>query len=128
MENDLVVMIYGALMGVVGSIITSIVTAIFQSWMERREFERRRSERHDSRLRQIQLPTDEEIRRINAEHLNEQSPEGARTAAEAGAVLLSILLSSTVVYHARDPLLGFAFGASLGFLGAQRLKRHFRRG
>jgi len=128
MENDLVVMIYGALMGVVGSIITSIITAIFQTRMERREYERRRSEQHDSRLRQIQLPTDEEIRKINAEHQNEQSPEGARTAAEAGAVLLSILLSSTVVYHTRDPLLGFAFGAALAFLGTHRLTRHFRQG
>lgn len=128
MENDLMVMLYGALMGVVGSIVTSIVTTVFQSWMERREYERRRTEEHASRLRQIHLPTDEDVRMINAEHHNEQAPEAARTTAEAGAVLLSILLSSTVVYQTRDPLLGFSFGAALGFLITHRLTKFLRRG
>ena len=127
MENDLMVMLYGALMGVVGSIVTSIVTTVFQSWMERREYDRRRSEEHTSRLRQIHLPTEEDVRSINAEQQNEHAPEAARTTAEAGAVLLSIVLSSTVVYQTRDPLLGFSFGASPGFLLTHRLTRFLRR-
>lgn len=128
MENDLMVMIYGALMGVVGSIVTSIITAVFQSWIERREYERRRSEEQSIRLRQIHLPTDEDVRMINAEHQNEQVPEAARTTAEAGTVLLSILLSSSLVYQTRDPLLGFSFGTALGFLLTHRLTRFLRRG
>ena len=39
MERDLLIMIYGAIMGVVGSIVTSIVTAIFHFWLDRREYE-----------------------------------------------------------------------------------------
>ena len=124
MENDLLVMIYGAIMGVTGSIITSIVTAVFQSWMERREYDRRRSEELRSRLSQIHLPTDEEVRIFNSEHPGEQPPEAVRTStAEAGAVLVSILLSSTAVYQTRDPILGFSFAAALGFLVARRLTR-----
>lgn len=43
MERDLLVMIYGAIMGVLGSLVTSIVTALFHFWLERREYERRKS-------------------------------------------------------------------------------------
>ena len=126
MENDLTVMIYGAIMGVAGSIITSIVTAVFQSWMERHEYERRRSEELQSRLSQIHLPTDEEVRLFNSKHQGDQPPEAVHTTAEAGAVLVSILLSSTAVYQTRDPVLGFSFAAALGFLVAHRLTRFVR--
>src|SRR5215217_7418777 len=66
MERDLLVMIYGAIMGVVGSIITSLVTALFHLWLDRREYERRRSEEQHRHLNQIHLPTDEDVRLINA--------------------------------------------------------------
>lgn len=121
MERDLMVMIYGAIMGVVGSIVTSIITALFQLWLERREFERRQSQQRQRQLHQIHLPTDEEVRMINAQRQVESSPESARTLAEAGSVILSILLSSLVVYQVREPLLGFVFGALLGFLATHRL-------
>ena len=121
MERDLLVMIYGAIMGIVGSIVTSIVTALVQLWLERREYERRQSEEHRRKLSQIHLPTDEEVRMINADRQNEGQPEAAHTVAGAGSVLLSLLLSSLVVYQARDLLLGFAFGACLGFLIGRRI-------
>lgn len=121
MERDLMVMIYGAIMGVVGSILTSIVTAVFQLWLERREFDRRQTVERDRQLKQIHLPTQDEVRIINAEHQNEQQPEPAHSLAEAGSVLVSIFLSSLVVYQTRDPMLGFAFGALLGFLAMNRL-------
>ena len=127
MERDLMVMIYGAIMGVVGSIVTSIITALFQLWLERREFERRQSQERHRQLNKIHLPTDEEVRMINAEHQVESSPESARTLAEAGSVILSILLSSLVVYQAHEPLLGFAFGALLGFLVTHRMIRGLTR-
>ena len=44
LDQDLTIMIYGAIMGVVGSILTSLVTTIFQFWLERREHERRQHE------------------------------------------------------------------------------------
>jgi predicted PurR-regulated permease PerM len=127
MERDLLVMIYGAIMGVVGSIVTSIVTALFHFWLERREYERRQSEERDRQLRRIHIPTDEEILLLNSEPQNEHPPEVARTAAEAGSILISLLLSSAAVYQTRDPILGFAFGACLGFLLMRRITRFFKR-
>lgn len=127
MERDLLVMIYGAIMGVVGSIVTSIVTALFHFWLERREYQRRQSEEHDRQLRRIHIPTDEEILLLNSERQDEHPPEVARTAAEAGSIIISLLLSSAAVYQTRDPMLGFAFGACLGFLLMRRTIRYFRR-
>lgn len=121
MERDFLIMIYGAIMGVVGSIVTSIVTVVFQMWLERREYERRQAEEHRRQLRQIHIPTNEEILMLNAEPSGEHPPETARTAAEAGSILVSILISSAAVYNTKDPILGFAFGACLGFLLARHL-------
>ena len=123
MERDLLVMIYGAIMGVVGSIVTSLVTATFQLWLERREYERRQAEEHHRQLKQIHLPTDEEVMLINSDHQNEHSSETTRAAAETGSMLLSLILSSAAVYTARDPILGFSFGACLGFLIMRRITR-----
>lgn len=127
MERDLLVMIYGAIMGVIGSIVTSIVTALFHFWLERREYQRRQSEEHDRQLRHIHIPTDEEILLLNSELQNEHPPEVARTAAEAGSIFISLLISSAAVYQTRDPMLGFAFGACLGFLLTRRITRFFKR-
>jgi predicted PurR-regulated permease PerM len=127
MDRDFMVMIYGAIMGVVGSILTSIVTAIFQLWLERREFNRRQSEERHRQLKQIHIPTDEEVRIINSEHQNDHQPEPARTLAEAGSVLISILLSSLVVYQTKDTMLGLLFGALLGFLVTNRVTMFLKR-
>jgi len=124
MGSDLLVMLYGAIMGVIGSIVTSIVTAVFQSWLERREYERRQMEERSKLLRQIHLPTDEEVRLLS----NDNPPEVARTSAAAGAILVSTLLSSTLVYQAKDPVLSFLFGACLGHLATNRLIRRLRGG
>lgn len=64
MDSDLIVMIYGAIMGVVGSLLTFMISALFQFWLARREHERRQSEERSYRLRQIHLPTDEEVIRL----------------------------------------------------------------
>lgn len=127
MERDLLVMIYGAIMGVVGSIVTSLVTATFQLWLERREYERRQAQEHHRQLKQIHLPTDEEVRLINSDHQNEHGPETTRAAAEAGSILLSLILSSAAVYTTRDPILGFSFGACLGFLITRRITMAIKR-
>ena len=127
MERDLLFMIYGAIMGVVGSIVTSIVTALFHFWLERREYQRRQSEEHDRQLKRIHIPTDEEILLLNSDHQLEHPPEISRTAAEAGSILISLLLSSAAVYQTRDPMLSFAFGACIGFLATRRITRFFKR-
>jgi predicted PurR-regulated permease PerM len=127
MERDLMVMIYGAIMGVVGSILTSIVTALFQLWLERREYDRRQSQKRHRQLRQIHLPTDEDIRTINAEQQGDQQPEPARTLAGAGSVLVSLLLSTLVVYQTHDAMLGFVFSGLIGFLLMNRVLRFFKR-
>jgi hypothetical protein len=123
MERDLLVMIYGAIMGVTGSIVTSIVTALFQFWLARREYERRQTEDRERQLKRILLPTDEEVRMINSEHDPEHAPDTVRTLAEVGVVLLSMLLTSAMVYQVKDPRLGFIFGACLGFLVARRITK-----
>ena len=128
MERDLLIMIYGAIMGVVGSILTSVITAIFHFWLDRREYERRKSEEQHQPLHQIYLPTEEEVISINAEYRNEQPPEAARTAAEAGSLVISVILSSAAVYQTRDPLLGFSFGACLGFLVTRRITNAIKMG
>lgn len=126
MERDLLFMIYGAIMGVVGSIVTSIVSALFHLWLDRREYQRRQTEEHDRQLRRIHIPTDEEILLLASDQQPEHPSEAARTAAEAGSILISVLLSSAAVYQTRDPMLSFAFGACIGFLATRRITRFFK--
>ena len=126
MDHDLTVMIYGAIMGVVGSILTSIVTTIFHFWLERREYERRQNEERSRQLRHIHLPTDEEIILINSSRAQDQLPEGQRKTAETGSIALSAFVSGIMVYQTHDPILGFAFTFMLGFLVTNRLIRALR--
>ena len=126
MDHDLTVMIYGAIMGVVGSILTSIVTTIFHFWLERREHERRQNEARSRQLRHIHLPTDEQIIIINSSRTREQLPEGQRKAAETGSIALSVFVGGIMVYQTHDPMLGFAFAFMLSFLLTNRLIRAFR--
>jgi hypothetical protein len=123
MDHDLTIMIYGAIMGVVGSILTSIVTTIFHFWLERREHERRQNAERSIQLRHIHLPTDEEIILINSSRDQERTPEGQRKAAEAGSIALSVFVGGIMVYQTHDPMLGFAFMFILGFLLTNRVIR-----
>jgi predicted PurR-regulated permease PerM len=127
MNHDLTIMIYGAIMGVVGSILTSIVTTVFHFWLERREHERRQTEERSRQLRYIHLPTDEEVIRINSNRNQENLPEGQRKTAEAGSIALSVFVGGIMVYQTHDPMLGFAFTFMLGFLLTNRLIRALRR-
>lgn len=126
MNHDLTVMIYGAIMGVVGSILTSIVTTIFHFWLERREYERRQNQERSRQLRHIHLPTGEEIVAINASRAEEPLPEGQRKAAETGSIALSVFVGGIMVYQTHDPMLGFAFAFMLGFLLTNRLIKALR--
>jgi hypothetical protein len=126
MDHDLTVMIYGAIMGVVGSILTSIVTTLFHFWLERREHQRRQHEERSRQLRHIHLPTDEEIMIINASRAQDPLPEGSRKAAETGSIALSVFVGGIMVYQTHDPMLSFAFTFTLGFLLTNRLIKALR--
>lgn len=123
MDNDLTVMIYGAIMGVVGSILTSIITTIFNFWLERREYERRKTEERSRQLRHIHLPTDDEVIRINSNRDQVQTQDGQRKTAETGSIALSLFVGGMMVYQTHDPLLGFAFTCMLSFLLTRRVTR-----
>jgi hypothetical protein len=127
MDADLTIMIYGAIMGVVGSILTSIVSALFQFWLERREHDRRQSEERRHRLRHIHLPTDEEVIRFNASRSDDPAPEEPRRRAQTGSIALSTFVGGFLVYQTDDPMLGFAFAFMLTFLITRRTIRALRR-
>ena len=127
MDRDLTIMIYGAIMGVVGSILSSLISMIFQFWLARREDERKQSEAQSKQLRHIHLPTDEEVIMINSSRSSGNEPEAPRKAAEAGSLLLSTFVGGVLVYKTNDLLLGFAFSASLGFLLMNRIIRSIKR-
>jgi hypothetical protein len=128
MDHDLTIMIYGALMGVVSSILTSLVTTSFQFWLTRREYERRLKEEREKQVSQIYLPTGEEIIAIISQgQIENNMPASSHKVAEAGSLILSILLGSVLVYQTRDAMLGFAFAAILGFLFMNRVIRFLRR-
>jgi len=126
MDRDLTIMIYGAIMGVAGSIISSLVSTIFQFWLARREDERKQREAQRKPLRHIHLPTDEEVMIINSHRSSENEIESPRKAAEAGSLVLSVFVGSLLVYRTSDPMLGFAFTAFLGYLATQRVFRFLR--
>jgi hypothetical protein len=125
MDRDLTIMIYGAIMGVAGSILTSIVTTVFQFWLARREDERKQQAERNRQLRHIHLPTDEEVILFNAGR-EDSPPESQRKAAESGSIVLSVFVSGVLVYQTNDPMLGFSFAALLGFLFTNRILRKLR--
>jgi hypothetical protein len=125
MDHDLTIMIYGAIMGVVGSVLSSIATALFQLWLARREDERKRSADRSRLLRQIHLPTDEDVIKINANRDHEETPEAQPKAAEAGSIALSAFVGGLMVYKTHDPMLSFAFTFMLSFLLTKRVIRAF---
>ena len=123
MDHDLTIMIYGAIMGVVGSILSSLVTTIFQFWLARRESERKHHEEQSRRLRHIHLPTGEDVILINSGRRAGNLPESQRKAAETGSIALSVFVGGALVYQTNDAMLAFTFAALLGFLLARRAIR-----
>src|ERR1041385_1351577 len=115
MDHDLTMMIYGALMGVVGSIVSSLVTTIFQFWLTRREYERKQYEEQHKQINQIYLPTEEEVIAI-LQTQSDQEQQVSHKAAQAGSLVLSVVVSSFLIYQAKNPWLGFAFSATLSFV------------
>ena len=128
MDRDLIIMMYGAIMGIAGSIVTSLVTTIFQFWLQRREYERRQSEEQNRQLRHIYLPTDQEVIVITSQlSEEEEATESARKPAPVGYIVVSVVLSSALIDQTNDPMLSLAFAAMLGILITNRVIRFIKR-
>jgi hypothetical protein len=70
MDHNLLMMLYGALIGV-GS---SIITSLFQSWLEALEYERRKKkEEQEKKKRSIYVPTSDEVKIIIEQHFKNSS-------------------------------------------------------
>lgn len=126
MDHDLTLMIYGALMGVVGSIVSSLVSTLFQFWLARREYERKQYEEQHKQLNQIYLPTEEEVIAILQSQSDHEETSISHPAARAGSLVLSVVVSSFLIYQTKNLWLGFAFSAVLGFVVTKRVMRLFR--
>ena len=60
--TDFLLILFGAVLGWVGSILTQT----YQAWLNRREAERQQRQQAEAELRKLQLPTAEETRKISA--------------------------------------------------------------
>jgi len=127
MDRDLIMMIYGAILGVTSSIVTSLVTSLFQYWLARREYKRRQNEEQSKQLRHIYLPTGSEVIVINSQRLGENEIEAPRSPAQTGSIVLSVVVSSFLVYRTNNPSLSLAFAALLGFLLTNRIIKLIKR-
>lgn len=130
MDRDVLLMIYGAVIGVASSILTSLVTFMIQLWFERREYERRQNEEHKKHIGQIHLPTHKEIEEINLRRENGQQPELPHRVNEVGSLVLSLISMITcglLAFQMNSPTFSFAFTAILAFLITNRIIRLLKR-
>ena len=130
MDRDVLVMLYGAVIGVASSILTSLVTFIIQLWLERREYERRQTEARKKQIRQIHLPTSKEVEDFALQRGDGQQPELPHRTNEAASLVLSIIsmiACGLLAFQISSPTLSFAFTAILGFLITNRIIRLLRR-
>jgi hypothetical protein len=127
MDRDLTMMIYGAILGVTSSLVTSLVTSFFQYWLARQEYERRQREEESKQLRHIYLPTGSEVIVINSQHRGENELDAPRSPAQTGSIVLSVAVSGFLVYRTNNPSLSLAFAALLGYLLTNRIIRLFKR-
>jgi len=130
MDRDVLLMLYGAVIGVASSILTSLVTFMIQLWFERREYERRQDEEHKKQIRQIHLPTSKEIKEINLQREDAHQPEMPHRMNEVGSLILALISLTAcglLAFQLNSPTLSFLFPAVLGFLMTNRLIRLLRR-
>ena len=114
MDHDLLMMIYGACIGLV----SSFATSLFQSWMGRREYERRQRDEKSKKVSEIYLPTNEEILTINSKKHEENA--GDKNTVEYGIILL-IVSSFVIVYLMKIPLLELILSMVWSFLISKKL-------
>ena len=127
MDHDLLLMLYGALIGAASRILTTIIEAALQRWMQRRDQERRHREELHRQATQIYLPTVEEVQAITAERYQEHEAAAPRKAFGTGSIVLSVVGGGFVIHQARDPLLSLGFATLLSFLVTHNAIKRLRR-
>jgi hypothetical protein len=126
MDHDLLMMLYGALVGAGSRVVSDMVMSVFQLWLERRDHERRENEEHDRQAIQIYLPTAEEVRAITSHSYHEHQAAPHRTVG-TGSIVLSVVGGGFLIYQAREPILSLCFGAVISFLLTNSLLMRFKK-
>ena len=127
MDHDLLLMLYGALIGAASRVLTSMVEAALQRWLERRDQERRHSEELHRQATQIYLPTVEEVQAITSERYQEHDAAAPRKAVGTGSIVLSVVGGGFVIHQAREPLLSLGFAALVSFLLMHNVIKRLKR-
>jgi len=116
MDHDLLLMLYGALMGAGSRVITSMLESTFQLWLEHRDQERRESEEQNRRATQIYLPTAEEVRAITSHRYQESQAMAPRKTVGTGSIILSVVGGGFLVHQVSEPILSLGFAATVSYL------------
>jgi len=127
MDHDLLMMIYGAVIGI-GS---SVITTLFQSWLSRRERVRQLKEEQGNKLQQIYLPTTQEVEQYAKGERIAQAAGGKASANKTSVTLfgvpsyyfwisgmITLLICSSIVFLVHwidNPVLYLIVAASVGF-------------
>ena len=127
MDHDLLMMLYGALIGAVSRVMGSMVEATFQQWLERRDEDRRQSEEQERRASQIYLPTAEEVQAITSQQYEENQAAAQRKVVGTGSILLSVVGGAFLVHQVREPYLSLGFGAMVSYLLINSIINRLRR-
>jgi hypothetical protein len=116
MDHDLLMMVYGALVGAGTRVISSMVESSFQLWLEHRNQERQASKEQNRRVTQIYLPTAEEVRAITSHRYQEHQATAPRKAVGTGSIVLSVVGGGLLIHQVGEPMLSLGFGAMVSYL------------
>ena len=116
MDHDLLLMIYGALIGAVSRVIASMVESSFDRWLQHRDEERQQNAEQEKRVTQIYLPTPEEVRAITSEQYQEDQAAAQHKAVGTGTIVLSAVGAGFLIYQAREPILSLGFAGLISYL------------
>jgi hypothetical protein len=127
MDHDLLMMLYGALVGASSRVITSMVTSTFQLWLEHRDHERQRREQQYRQARQIYLPTPEEVRAITSHRYQENQTAAQHRAVGTGSILISVVGGGFLIHQARESILSLGFAAIVAYLLTNSMIKRLKR-
>jgi len=127
MDHDLLMMLFGALVGAGSRVASDMVMSVFQLWLERRDHERRETEEHIRQATQIFLPTAEEVRAITAHRYQENQAAAQSRTVGTGSIVLSVVGGGFLIYQAREPMLSLCFGAMVSFMMTNSLLKRFKK-
>ena len=127
MDHDLLMMLYGALVGAGSRVASDMVMSVFQLWLERRDQERRESEEHVRQVTQIYLPTAEEVRAITSHRYQDNQAAAPHGVVGTGSIVLSVVGGGFLIYQAREPMLSLYFGAMISFMLTNSLLKRIKK-